>query len=65
MTQQQKKGPLGPDAEQGKDSASGVKRQAPASDSLLKEIDTAVKEDTKREQFEKRKKRILERCGCL
>ena len=64
MTQQQKKGPLGPDAEQGKDSA-GLKRQAPASDTLLKELDTAVKEDTKREQFEKRKKRILERCGCL
>lgn len=64
MTQQQKKGPLGPDADQGKDGA-GLKRQAPASDTLLKEIDTAVKEDTKREQFEKRKKRILERCGCL
>ena len=65
MTQQQmrQKGPLGPGDGLGK--STGLKRQAPASDTLLKELDTAAKEESKQAQFEKRKRRILERCGCL
>lgn len=64
MAQQQKqRGPLGPSAES--DSSAGVKRQAPASDTLLKELDTAAREVSGQEQFEKRKRIILERCGCL
>ena len=64
MPQQQKKSPLGPDTEPSTNA--GVKRQVPASDTLLKELDTAVKEESHQQaQLEKRKRRILERCGCL
>ena len=66
MSQQKQKGPLGP--AEGPDStggAVGLKRTAPASDTLLRELEGAVKEERKQESFEKRKRRILERCGCL
>lgn len=66
MTQQRtiQKGPLGPGGEQGSEGV-GLKRRALASDTLLKELDTAAKKESKQDSFEVRKRRILERCGCL
>lgn len=42
-----------------------LKRQAPESKGLLDQIDQAVKEKPQKESFQVKKRRILERCGCL
>lgn len=42
-----------------------VKRQAPESKDLLANIEQAVKEKDLKQTFEVKKRRILERCGCL
>lgn len=65
MSQQQKKAPLGTPSGGDDPAKSGMKRQAPPSEGILAQLDGAVKEASKRESSAKKKKRILERCGCL
>ena len=58
----QRQGGSGPDS--GPDSGpSGLKRQAPDSSGLLKEVENATKAKQS-ETFEQRKRRILKQCGC-
>lgn len=45
--------------------ATTQKRQAPDSSQILGELKVATSISKQKESFEQRKKRILERCGCL
>lgn len=65
MEQQQKPSPTGTPNDAAPATADGQQRRAPESDTILKELETASKASTKQESFEKRKRRILEKCGCL
>ena len=47
------------------DTKGGLKRQAPESTALLKEAEQKLKEQPRKESTEQKKRRILERCGCL
>lgn len=46
-------------------STSGLKRQAPESSGLLKELDSAIKQKDQKSERDAKRRRILERCGCL
>ena len=51
----------------GNDDSAGIgalKRQAPESSGLLKELDSAITRKPKQDR-EAKKRQILERCGCL
>lgn len=50
--------PTEPEAKEGT-----LKRQAPESNTLLKEAEQALQKP--KESLEQKKRRILERCGCL
>ena len=43
----------------------GLKRLAPESTGLLDKIDQKLKEQESKQDFARKKRRILERCGCL
>lgn len=61
-----RKNPFGDSPEDGaKEEKGGVKRTAPASDSILKELEQAQAAPKQKEDVNQKKKRILERCGCL
>lgn len=64
QNQQQKSAQPGTSTELGAQ-ATNLKRTAPESDSLLKDIDKQLKESSRSSSFERKKKSILERCGCF
>ena len=64
QTQQKSGAPSGTPSDA---SPSGMKRQAPDSKQMLADLDQAIKTKPapQKESFEQKKRRILERCGCL
>lgn len=63
-TNQQQRAPGTPTNPAGPATTEQAQRKAPASGSLLKDLEVAAQRPQK-ESFQQKKNRILERCGCL